>query len=233
MGKRILVLSKDKGLLSFLKSIYPNSELILADRNFRPSLSLHPEIIIHLCNYNCYQSSCLRQFTLSRFYGGAEFKIIRPVLTQINTVDQRYIIQSFHDDKHYRATKETLKQLFINSYGMHKAFLIENFIISNYGKIKRIIAFSKEIKLSNSYLSKLFHKYTKMNLKLFINTINLCFCLWECITSAKPIKAIALDNGYSPITFSVKFKNKFQCSPGEARHRSINTILYWFEKTKT
>lgn len=227
------MLSKDKSLFSFLKSIYADSELILADRNFRPSLNIHPELIIHLCNYNCCQSGCLKQFALSRFYEGVEFKIIRRVLTQINTVDQKYIIQSFHDDMHYRAIKETQKQLLINSNGMHKPFLIENLIISNYGKIKRISEFSKVIKISNSYLSKLFHQYARINLKSFIDIINLCFCLWEGVTSAEPIKSIALNNGYSPITFSIKFKNKFKCSPIEARHRSINTIINWLEKAKT
>lgn len=232
MGKTILLLSKEKRLFSFLKSTYPDSKVIIADPNCTPFLNLSPDYIFHLCNYDCRNLRCWNIFALSRFFQESNFFIIRHAMTKMNNNCPNFIIQSLSNHDKSMTVSQIKKNLSICNRSNLKAILIEEFIISNHGKLNKLKELSKDLGLSYFYLSKLFRKYADINLKSFVDTINLCYCLWQRVAISWPLKSIALDNGYSPISFSIKFKKRFGSSPSEARSKSLRIIIEEMSRPK-
>lgn len=105
---------------------------------------------------------------------------------------------------------------FENSVGEEKNRIREivNYIYANYQREINLNDLSKQLYLSNTYLSKYVKKKLGMNFKDYLNNIRLYHAVDELKFSNKSIMRIALDNGFpNTAAFDKVFKDMYHMTP--------------------
>jgi AraC-like DNA-binding protein len=96
-------------------------------------------------------------------------------------------------------------------------FKTQQFVLGESGKVSRVSQLAGLVNLHLSTLSRKFRDDTGITLKAFLNKVRLCRCLMELICTRKPIKQVAIEFAYKPVSFSLKFHKTFGAWPSEAR----------------
>lgn len=98
---------------------------------------------------------------------------------------------------------------------------INNYVRSRYNEQISLNELSKQLYLSNAYLSRFFKKNYGMNFAEYLTNIRLFHAVDDLVYTDTPITRIAVDNGFSSVTlFNKAFKNVYGETPKVFRNKS-------------
>lgn len=226
MTKPIWLASEDKKLYYWASEVYHRKISIISIAANRIPLRTRPALILIGCDYLCQYEKCVRNFLISILFPDVPFSFVMPVLLKKRSPLLDYYLLS--PLKYLRINKSganreksTRKLEEPHQVGLWKRYSsvilqLQQEIIDGHGKIFRVSDLAKRANLSVSHLSTRFKKETGIRLKDYINRIRLCRGLWELISTDKAIKRVALELGYKPESFSLKFRRVFKVCPSQA-----------------
>ena len=99
---------------------------------------------------------------------------------------------------------------------------INEYIMNNYNQPISLKSLADTLYLSEGYLSRYFKKIYNMSFSAYLRQVRLSHAMSELMYTDKAILQIALDNGFSSISFFNKvFKEEYGKSPSHIRNRAI------------
>lgn len=237
MQRAIWVVSEDKNLLAWLgRTFRGQAPIINIASKPAPHKSL-PLLVILGCDYNCQLESCTKIFCLAEPWLNVPVKTARPFLLRKGYPRYPEFILphfSFLDslftehrgiETHDPGLAEIACGLNFHRVGTILPILrVQEYVLNRAGKVYRTAQLKGVVELSLSALSKSFKRMSGITLKQFINKIRLCYCLRNLIWTSKPIKCIALEFGYKPTSFSLKFRKTYGAWPSEVRNAKKDVL---------
>ncbi len=224
----------DDGLLAWVKRTLGQNTHILAKRTDSPRAEHNLASLIIGCDYACDVETCPARFRLAANWSGGTFLLARPLLLNgIVGCSQEYFLSAFGHpleglsallaEVGFIESVSTAKYVQLLSsprrVSINGILAMQKYIIQGRGKNTRICDIVRQsgAQLAVRAQSKVFKRLTGVSLKGFINKIRLCHCLSEVVLTPKLIKCIALDFGYKPVSFDLRFHKSFGTCPTEAR----------------
>jgi len=223
----IWVVSKDNRLFDWASKVFGKDRAIVqVDPRDIPARAF-PVLILLGCDYQCQCDICASRFRVPLIFPAITTFIARPVLSKNRQSEVGEFL--IFDFSRPRSNRELYKFHELERLEMGQRFLehshnpasriirLQQQIVNSRGKANRVSELAKQIDLSGSRLSAIFKQEAGVPLKSFLNKLRLCRCLWELISSDKPIKTIALEVGYKPVSLSLKFHETFGIWASEIR----------------
>ena len=98
---------------------------------------------------------------------------------------------------------------------------INDYIMNHYSQPISLKTLSDDLYLSEGYLSRFFKKHYHMSFTTYLRQIRLANAMNELMYTDKPILEIALDNGFSSVSFFNRvFKDEYGQTPSNARSQA-------------
>ena len=225
--KPIWIVSKDKSLFDWASKVFGKERAIIeVDHESIPTKHF-PALILLGCDYQCQCDICASRFQVPLIFPAVTTFIARPVLAKKwESEVGEFLISDFSGP---RSNQKLYKIDELRQFELHQRFLehshnpasriirLQQQIVHSRGKANRVSELAKQIDLSSPRLSAIFKQGAGVPMKSFLNKVRLCRCLWELISSDKPIKTIALEFGYKPVSLSLKFRQTFGSWASEIR----------------
>ncbi|MDW7762045.1 MAG: helix-turn-helix domain-containing protein [Acidobacteriota bacterium] len=177
-----------------------------------------PDHVLVVCDFKCSIDVCSRKFMVPASFPEADFLIARPILFRKkgDFSGRRHVIPFEPDNTHqFQGDIHSGEILPINPFD--PVIQVQKEIMEKRGHTFRVMEYLKNRGYSPTAFSDKFRKAAGITLKSFANKIRLCHALWDLLVNHKAIKSIALDFGYDPISFSLKFFKTFNVWPSEVR----------------
>lgn len=102
---------------------------------------------------------------------------------------------------------------------IYKVLEVQRRIVSRPQKREDLSSLATRVNLSPSWFSFKFREISGVPLKKFILRKKLCYSLWQIVSTRKPIKRIAIEIGYKPLSFTKRFRALFGVAPYTIRKK--------------
>lgn len=183
------------------------------------------------CDFRCSLRGCLARLIFAHNNRQIPFCVVRflPLDNHILN-DHVFSLSIFEIDVLSSSQEKIISKLrFSESYSRNlisqfhqnnmvsKVLALETEIVENPNEFFNLKKSAETVGLSACWISSNFRKITHMPMKRFINKLRFCYTLWRIIASDLPIKNIAIEAGYRPLSFSKQFKGHFGLSPSYIR----------------
>jgi len=180
------------------------------------------------CDYACDLERCTRLFIKLWRQRPLPLKILRPCLGQGRGCINNHGTLSYFVSEFFLAEDDRTRQLESattrTATGTRNLFEgpatiadIQEYVLSHHGRTCRVSEISGLSDVATVVLSRKFKSQTGVGLKTFIGQIRLCYCLWDIVCTDNPVKRIALEHGYKPESFSLRFHGVFKVWPSQVR----------------
>ena len=190
------------------------------------------------CDYKCSLQQCLKKFEFLSEYKEIPFLIICPLLMRMKDRFSEFFLFSLYEDcamlpiqeKILEQMKIWVDHLLFSGRQVHmadpiyKVLEVQRRIVSSPQKREGLSSLATRVNLSPSWLSFKFREISGVPLKKFILRKKFCYSLWQIVSTQKPIKTIALDLGYKPLSFTKRFHALFGVTPSAVR-KKISSLL--------
>jgi AraC-like DNA-binding protein len=223
----IWIVSDDKSLIDWASRPFGKERAVIKVDYQRIPTRPSPALILIGCDYQCRCHVCARRFQVPPLFSDVPSVIARPLLMKnMRSNLGEYLISNFSDPPSNQELDKIgeLRQLELLQRSLKyshdpalRIIRLQQQIVESRGKAAKVSLLAKQTGLSISRLSTSFKQATGLPLKSFLNKVRICYCLWELVCSEIPIKHIALDVGYRPASFSLKFHQALGMWPSEAR----------------
>lgn len=185
------------------------------------------------CDYRCELQFCLKKFIFLSEYKKIPFLMINPLCLRTEVQLPELFLISGLEDYTFTADQEKILdkikayldhsifsgRLFHPSSLHYKVLEVQRIILSNPGLRGNVSSLAARVNLSLSWLSSKFKEISGVPLETFILKKKLCYSLWKIISTQEPIKTIALEIGYRPLSFSKRFHDFYGVAPSAIRKR--------------
>lgn len=104
---------------------------------------------------------------------------------------------------------------------LKKIIEVQKIILESRPALRTLAELAKQVGCSSAWLSHYFKKCTGLSLSYYWAKEKCCSALWQLISTDKPVKTIALEEGYHPLYFSQLFKKIFNMSPKKIRDMTL------------
>lgn len=227
----ILVISRDRRLGAWASGHF-GTRCYTVNRpdSFRVNMKL--DFVIIGCDYKCDINYCAKALCLAKLRSDLSPMIARPLVfresipsapgyflfcpddgTSSSFVPVKRMLHSMMLGQERRAVERSICQ-YRRGINILK---LQQCIIEQMGRIRRIGDLATDQNTSLLAISRAFSGLCGLTLKGFINKIRLCQCLWQLIQTSRPVKRIALDAGYKPSSFSLRFYRNYGVWPSDIR----------------
>lgn len=179
------------------------------------------------CDYACDLERCTGLFAGIKRQSPISLKILRPCLGQGRGGLSNHSTFSYFGSEFFLAEGDRTRQLCTATRivpGARNLFEgppvlagIQAYILSHHGRTCRVSELSGLSDVPIAVLSRKFKLQAGVGLKAFIDRIRLCYCLWDLVCTDNSVKRIALEHGYKPVSFSLRFHGAFKVCPSQAR----------------
>ena len=228
----IWIVSGDRNLkLWALRALGAARPVFVTRQTKAPTKNL-PSLLVIGCDFACRLEACSIKMCLHALCPEVPTVIARRVpLAADNIQDPLFITSNFLREYSTYSTEGASEELLrrrLNAYiyrSLHplgaicQAMQVCEEIIAAGGKIAKISELRQVSRLAPASLAKKFKKVSGVSLKKFINRVRLCHCVWELLWTSKPVKCIALDFGYRPVSFSQQFYAAYGAWPSAVRKK--------------
>jgi AraC-like DNA-binding protein len=227
MKEPIWVSSIDKSLLDWVKRNCGEDIVIVNPIHLGVTFVSRPKLMILACDYQCQREICFGQFYVANQYRELPTYFARPIYNkELCDHPYDYVISSVKQENSASPGAyfdERLLPHYSDNLGhnlrpsTHIAVRLQHELIASRGKLHRVSQLAKNANRSVSWLSTKFKQDVGLGLKEYANKIRLCNCLWELVSGYKSVKCIALEYGYKPTSFSLRFHAVFGTWPSKVR----------------
>lgn len=125
---------------------------------------------------------------------------------------------------HFMKKAKTDKGMSMQQKSQMRTLQIDDYIMNNYNQPISLKSLSENLYLSEGYLSRYFKKIYNMSFSAYLRQVRLSNAMNELMYTDKTILQIALDNGFSSISFFNKvFKEEYGKSPSSIRNSAKET----------
>lgn len=122
---------------------------------------------------------------------------------------------------HFMKKAKTDKGISMQQKSQVRTLQINEYIMNNYNQPISLKTLSENLYLSEGYLSRYFKKIYNMSFSAYLRQVRLSHAMNELLYTDKAILQVALDNGFSSISFFNKvFKEEYGNSPSSIRNRA-------------
>ncbi|MDD8020992.1 MAG: AraC family transcriptional regulator [Acidobacteriota bacterium] len=229
MASQISIISEDKSFLSWISKAVNGSNLNLKINEGINNGNAKPALILLSCNYLCQYGKCSNKFFTAAQFPEIPLAVARPIHLKNFKEGQSDFLISFLRGENVTHIKTLSEKLATCAYSsnpsiskietLFKIIQVQKQIVESKGKVFEVSELSRNVGLSVSWFSTKFKEMSGIPLKTYANKIRLCHSLWELISTYSPIKSIAIDFGYKPLSFSMRFHEKIGIWPSEVRRR--------------
>lgn len=231
----IFVPSDDEKLATWASDIFDRRVRNINMASSCAVIDCTPVCFLFACDYRCSIEVCAIKFCLAANWASIPLVIARqPLLRRSVPLSPKYLVSLFRGGsiQFESMLRVKLKSSFQAQLGiisqpilrlpvtMRPIFIIQQRIIDARGKIKQVTKLKADDGVPISLLARNFKRLTGVTLKSFIDKIRLCHSLGDLLLTSKSIKCIALEFGYRPTSFSLRFHNAFQIWPSQVRSMS-------------
>lgn len=235
---RALAISVDEKRFETIKQILAKDVRFEALNNKSLGIKLLPcpgdiDFFFVGCDYRCELRFCFEKFIFLSEYKQIPFLMINPLCLRIeDQLPELFLISCLEDytlspdqEKIFSKIKAWVDHSIFSGRLFHPASLhykileVQRIILSNPRLKDKVASLGGRVNLSPTWLSSKFKEISGMPLETFILKKKLCYSLWKIISTQQPIKTIALEIGYKPLSFSKRFHDFYGVAPSAIRKR--------------
>lgn len=112
------------------------------------------------------------------------------------------------------------KEILMQKKHLDKISNVTSYLKLNYKKDLSLEQVANKFGFTNTYLSRIFHKYAEVSYKTYLTDVRVKNSVREMLNTNNQIGEIALNNGFSDSrAFSKAFKKRYDCLPSEYRKK--------------
>lgn len=243
MHEKIILISVEERILKVIKKIlygnikferleikYINDEIIPYNEDI--------QFFFVGCNYKCRLHPCLKKFVFLSENKQIPFLIICPLALSMRDQFSDSFLFSLYENCTLTSTQEKIikqMKMWVNhslfsgirvhpTNPISKILEVQRRIVSSSQERESLLSLAASMDISPSWLSFKFGEISGVTLEKFKLRKKFCYSLWQIVSTQKPIKTIAFDLGYKPLSFTKRFHAFFGVPPSAIR-RKLSSLL--------
>ncbi|MFQ6069787.1 MAG: helix-turn-helix domain-containing protein [Methanosarcinales archaeon] len=236
--QKVLLISIESNVLNTIKNILSGIvqlETLDSELNKNNIISPDDDIQFFFIGFdiNCDLQLSIKKFVFLSENREIPFVVIEPLCLRIKDRFSGLFFISFFEDrpltslqrKILERIRTSLDRLVFSGKLVHPTDPIFNIIevqrkiVNDLCKKHTLSSLATEVNLHPSWLSLKFKEVSGVTFKNYLLRKKLCYSLWQIVSTRKPIKRIALEIGYKPLSFTKRFHALFGVAPSTIRKR--------------